>query len=65
MRRRTRDASRRSGLAGGGSRPQGRARTHAEPVTWDAEDRSARGRSGWCWVESVVTLGAADPLAAH
>lgn len=58
-------APRRVALEGGtsarGSRPPGRARRHAEAVTWGAEDRSARGRGGWCEVESVVRPRAADP----
>lgn len=58
-------APRRAGLEGGtsarGSWPPGRARRHAKAVTWGAEDRSARGRGGWCGVESVVRPRAADP----
>lgn len=62
-------AQRRAGLEGGtsarGSRPPGRARRHAEAVTWGAEDRSARGRGGWCGVESVVSPRAADPASGR
>lgn len=71
---RRRTSPRRAGRASGAGRAREapapgrarrRARRHAEAVTWGAEDRSARGRGGWCGVESVVRPGAADPAGGR